>query len=288
MSEGLIIKAISGEYTVILENDQTIVCKPRGIFRFQEKNPKVGDRVEIDIPEKVITKIYTRKNDLYRPVLANVDKVFLVFSVAEPELNLSLLDRMISIIEYQDIEIILVYTKLDLLKGKEQFQIIKKYYEDLGYKSYCNSDKDFLERITEEVEGNICVVAGQSGVGKSTILNVIDPLLKIKTSDISLALNRGKHTTRHVELIRIGKGWLADTPGFGTVEFDDIDILTLSQTFREFYEASSKCKFSKCTHIDEPYCEVKRLVSSKKILTSRYQNYLLFAKEVKENIKNKY
>lgn len=288
MSQGLIIKAISGEYTVFLKNNQTIVCKPRGVFRHREESPQVGDIVDINEKEKIITNILPRKNSLVRPNIANVDKIFLVFSVVEPELNLNLLDRLISIIEYQDIETILIFTKLDLLPNKTDFTQISAYYQNLGYRIYNNNETNFIENIKAEVNEYICVVAGQSGVGKSTMLNLIDPQLKIKTASISFALNRGKHTTRHVELIRIGDGWLADTPGFGIADFEEIDLLTLSQTFREFYQASSLCKFSKCTHIDEPGCEVKRLLGMKKILDSRYQNYLQFASEIKETKKNKY
>jgi ribosome biogenesis GTPase len=288
MKKGLIIKAISGEYTVFLPNQQTIVCKPRGLFRYRRKNPLVGDIVAINEEERVITSIYPRKNSLERPLIANVDKVFLVFSVIEPDLNLNLLDRLISIMEYQDIKIIIVFTKLDLLANKENFNSIHDYYEQLGYRIYRNDIPDFIEQIKQEVNEHLCVVAGQSGVGKSTLLNIIDPELNLKTDVVSTTLNRGKHTTRHIELIRILEGWLADTPGFGIANFEEIDLLTLSHTFREFYQASSKCKFSKCTHIDEPDCEVKRLVEKNMILSSRYQNYLLFANEIKETKKNKY
>ena len=288
MSKGLIIKAISGEYTVYLPNQQTIICKPRGLFRHHEKSPLVGDVVDVNEKERVITTIHPRKNSLERPAIANVDKVFLVFSVIEPDLNLNLLDRLLSVVEYQDIDVIIIFTKLDLLQNKENYIVTRDYYQQLGYRIYQSDETHFVDRIKEEVSEHICVVAGQSGVGKSTLLNIIDPQLNIKTDLISTALNRGKHTTRHVELIRIGEGWLADTPGFGIIDFEEIDLLTLSHTFREFYQASSKCKFSKCTHIDEPGCEVKQLVGTKKILISRYQNYLLFAKEIKDAKKNKY
>ena len=288
MSKGLIIKAISGEYTVYLPNQQTIICKPRGLFRHHEKSPLVGDVVDVNEKERVITTIRPRKNSLERPAIANVDKVFLVFSVIEPDLNLNLLDRLLSVFEYQDIDIVIIFTKLDLLQNHENYIVTRDYYQQLGYRIYQSDEAHFVNRIKEEVNEHICVVAGQSGVGKSTLLNIIDPQLNIKTDLISTALNRGKHTTRHVELIRIGEGWLADTPGFGIVDFEEIDLLTLSHTFREFYQASAKCKFSKCIHIDEPECEVKQLVGTKKILISRYQNYLLFTKEIKDAKKNKY
>jgi len=288
MSAGLIIKAISGEYTVILPNQQSIICKPRGLFRHHEKSPIVGDVVDINETERVIMSIHPGKNCLERPTIANVDKVFLVFSVIEPDLNLNLLDRLLSIIEYQDIDIVIIFTKLDLLSNNQNIASVKEYYQELGYRIYQNDDPDFINNIKNEVNQHICVVAGQSGVGKSTLLNFINPELKIKTNVISTALNRGKHTTSHVELIKIADGWLADTPGFGIADFEEMDLLTLSHTFREFYQASSLCKFSQCTHIDEPGCEVKRLIGTNHILVTRYQNYLLFAKEIKETKKNKY
>ena len=205
----------------------------------------------------------------------------------EPELNLNLLDRMIAIIEYNNIEAVIVFTKLDLLEEKEEYFKIRDYYKKIGYTIY-ESSKDLLPyELLDELKDNVCVLTGQSGVGKSTLLNQFDSSLNIKTNEISQALGRGKHTTRHVELLSLGDGYLADTPGFGTVDFIGIDAYTLSQQFREFFEALPNCKYGQCLHINEPNCEVKRKIENNEILKSRYENYLLFVKEIQET-KKKY
>lgn len=286
MREGKIIKSISGEYT-IETRDSKIVCKPRGIFRYKGMTPKVGDEVLVNEETKSILEIKPRKNDLIRPVIANVDKAFLVFSVKEPELNLNLLDRMLAIIEFNNIEPIIIFTKLDLLSEVEYYNNIKEYYKKIGYKIYESSKEYLPTEVLPEIEGKLCVLAGQSGVGKSTLLNNFDSSLTLKTNEISKALGRGKHTTRHVELLEIANGYLADTPGFGTVDFIGMEAIDLSQSFREFFDSVKKCKFSQCLHINEPNCEVKRKVESGDILKSRYENYLLFVKEI-STYKKKY
>ena len=286
---GLIIKAISGEYTIIDQENKIHVAKPRGLFRFKEHAPKVGDWVEFDAKHKVIQKIAQRRNELNRPVIANVDKVFLVFSVREPDLNLRLLDRLLAIIEYMDIEIVIVFTKLDLLADRGDFDQINEYYRSIGYKTYLSGLNAIpVKEIKAEIDGYISVLAGQSGAGKSTLLNALDPSFQLQTDVISRALGRGKHTTRHVELLRVEGGWIADTPGFGNVDFDIPDLLTLSHSFREFFAHSDKCKFNRCLHLDEPGCAIKDMVADGVILHSRYQNYALFYREVEIILKNKY
>jgi ribosome biogenesis GTPase len=286
---GLIIKAISGEYTIIDQENKIHVAKPRGLFRLKEHAPKVGDWVEFDAKHKVIQKIAQRRNELNRPVIANVDKVFLVFSVREPDLNLRLLDRLLAIIEYMDIEIVIVFTKLDLLADRGDFDQINEYYRSIGYKTYLSGLNAIpVKEIKAEIDGYISVLAGQSGAGKSTLLNALDPSFQLKTDVISRALGRGKHTTRHVELLRVEGGWIADTPGFGNVDFDIPDLLTLSHSFREFFAHSDKCKFNRCLHLDEPGCAIKDMVADGVILHSRYQNYALFYREVEIILKNKY
>jgi ribosome biogenesis GTPase len=288
MRKGLIIKSISGEYKVITENNEEFICKPRGLFRYKEKTPKVGDYVDFDPKTRIILKIDPRRNELDRPIIANLDKVFLTFSVKEPDLNLNLLDRLLSIVEYNDIGIVIVFTKLDLLEDKTEFEEIKTYYQKLGYTVYTSGFGLPYDEIKAEVNDNICCFAGQSGVGKSTLLNFFDHTLNLKTAEISEALGRGKHTTRHTELLRVGTGWVADTPGFGNVDFPFADLLTLSHSFTEFFENSSECKFRLCLHLDEPDCAVKKLVDAGEILKTRYLNYKLFAEELKELQRKKY
>ncbi|HEY8395569.1 MAG TPA: ribosome small subunit-dependent GTPase A [Bacilli bacterium] len=288
MQKGLIVKSISGEYKVITDKGEEFICKPRGVFRFKEKTPKVGDIVDIDEKARVILQIHPRRNELERPIIANLDKVFLTFSVKEPDLNLNLLDRLLSITEYNDIKIIIVFTKLDLLEDKSEIEAVKAYYEKIGYTVYTSGFGLPYAEIKAEVNDNICCFAGQSGVGKSTLLNFFDHTLNLKTAEISEALGRGKHTTRHTELLSVGTGWVADTPGFGNVDFPFTDLLTLSHSFPEFFENSENCKFRLCLHLDEPGCAVRKLVEEGEILPSRYQNYRMFAEELKEKQRNKY
>lgn len=284
---GLVIKLISGDYTVRTSN-KDFICKGRGVFRHIDQEIIVGDLVEIDINTNTIINVLPRKNRLARPSVSNVDKVFLVFSVQEPDLNLNLLDRLISYYEYLGLEIIIIFTKLDLLSSNKYENIIN-YYQSLGYKIFKTSiyESNKIE-ILKEFDNSISVLSGQSGVGKSSLLNAIGQDLNIKTDKISYALNRGKHTTRHVELLDISKGLVADTPGFGTIDFEDIDEVTLSHTFVEFFKLSAKCKFNGCLHINEPGCAVIKAYNEKNILQSRFSNYLGFIKEIKELKKNKY
>lgn len=285
MNRGLVIKSISGEYTVF-ENGEKTVCKPRGVFRHNDMTVKVGDWVQYDKENRIIYEIEKRRNDLTRPVISNVEKGIVVTSVVEPDLNLNLLDKIICILEYNNIEPILIFTKIDLLNDDSSFKLIKNYYEKIGYKVITTDDNSLPEKIKNEINNNICFLIGQSGVGKSTLLNTLDNTLELKTNEISLALGRGKHTTRHIELFPIGNGFLADSPGFGSLSLNDLSILSLSQSFREFFEASKECKYSPCFHINEPKCKVKLLVEEGVILKSRYENYLQFVSEIKNN--NKY
>ncbi len=274
---GRIIKSMSGEYTVQTP-EETIVCKPLGVFRHKKIVPKVGDIVTIE--NQTIVSIEPRKNELVRPPVSNMDKVLIVTSLVEPILNLNLLDRMISQVEYLDIDIVLIFSKEDLVQ-KEDYLEIKSYYQSLGYPVYFTPQE--AEEIKKEIKSSICVVAGQSGVGKSTLINLFDHF-SLKTDAISKALGRGKHTTRHVELLSVEDGWIADTPGFGVLDLD-MDIVSLSHTFKEFF--TRKCRFHGCTHINEPGCQVKADVEQGKIRKSRYENYLSFVQEIK-NKKPKY
>lgn len=277
--EALIIKSISGEYDCYFDDGSIETCKPLGIFRLNKITPKVGDHVMVS--DGMICKVLDRKNDFVRPVVANISKNFIVTSVVEPDLNLNLLDRLIAITEYNDIEGVLLFTKFDLVKDQALLEDLNKvvdYYKSIGYKVFKLPEES--NKVLEEIGDNICVLSGQSGVGKSTFINTITEL-NLKTGEISKALGRGKHTTRHTELIRIGNGWVADTPGFGSIDFS-MDEVSLSHSFVEFFK--TKCKYNGCLHLNEPGCMVKEKVKSGEIKKSRYDNYQLFIKEIRNEV----
>ena len=270
--QGLIIKIISGDYFVKV-NEEIIKCKPLGVFRHKKVTPKVGDIVEVE--ENTITKIQERKNELIRPVVANIDKVFIVTSLVEPDLNLNLLDRIICQAEYNNIEIVLVFTKVDLTDANK-YNNIFEYYKSLGYRIYL-APNDF-ELIKKEIDNNVCVVAGQSGVGKSTLINLFDNF-NIKTDEISKALGRGKHTTRHVELYSVFDGLVVDTPGFSALDLSDLTNIDIRDNMKEMFDNLDYCKYRDCMHIKEDNCYIKYLVDKNEIMKSRYDNYLSFLKK---------
>lgn len=287
MNKGLVIRLIAGEYKVFdLESSTIINAKPRGVMRIKSSAPKVGDYVDytiIDEKNAIIEKITPRTNDLIRPYISNIDQAFVIFSVKEPDLNLNLLDKFLVTLEFNNITPIIVFNKWDLLKDTEidsTNQIIK-YYESIGYKTIITScTNNLLNDLKDYIKDKISVFTGQSGVGKSSLLNLIDPNLLIETNEISMALGRGKHTTRHVELISVCDGWVADTPGFGTIDFEGMEKIDLAQNFVEFFNSSNCCKYSGCLHINEPSCNVKKIVDDGNILKSRYENYLTFINDL--------
>lgn len=272
--EGKIIKLISNDYTV-LSNNKKYICKSRGKFRKLKISPLVGDQVVFDDINNYILEVKKRKNELVRPTVANIDQAFIITSVKHPNFSTNLLDKLIDIIEFNNIEPIICFTKLDLLNKEEQndIDVYINYYKKIGYKVFINTQ---ISEIKEQFKNKISVFTGQTGAGKSTLLNNINPNLKIKTDDISYALGRGKHTTRHVELIELENGFVADTPGFSSLEFIDMKDIDIRDNFVEFELYKEKCKYRDCMHDKEDECEVKNKVRSGDILESRYQNYLNF------------
>ncbi|MDF0725232.1 ribosome small subunit-dependent GTPase A [Cytobacillus sp. S13-E01] len=289
MPEGKIIKALSGFYYVLDGSNQITQCRGRGIFRKNKITPLVGDLVvfqaENDL-EGYIMEVLARKNELVRPPIANVDQAILVFSAVEPDFSTLLLDRFLVLIEANDIEPIICISKMDLTSEsiREQIENAVKHYEAIGYKVIMTSTIQELgiEELLPLVENQISVFAGQSGVGKSSLLNVLRPDLELKTDDISSHLGRGKHTTRHVELIKVGSGLIADTPGFSSLEFTDIEVEELSYCFPEIYKAGADCKFRGCLHTSEPKCAVTQGVESGEIQDYRYEHYISFLEEIKD------
>jgi ribosome biogenesis GTPase len=275
---GQVIRVISNLYTV-KAGDQLYGCRARGKFRIDNITPIVGDNVVIDIDNNIILDILPRKNELDRPVIANVDSAIIVTSLKKPNLDLVLLDKLISIITYHNIEPAIVLTKADLIseESKKTVEDLKNYYEMIGINVFYNTE---LAEIKRFVKNKIVVLAGQTGAGKSSLLNRLDEDLNIETNEISEALGRGKHTTRHVELYEIGEGFVADTPGFSALDLKDISKEELKFTFVEF--DNSDCKFRDCLHKKEVGCKVKEMVEKKEILQSRYDNYLKFLEELEK------
>ncbi len=280
--KGRITKLIGGLYTVKVE-DEYLLRKARGKFRHTKESPKVGDIVDID--SDFIIKIHERKNELVRPPLANIDQVLLVFSAIEPEISFSLLDRFISLITYNHIEIILVVTKMDLLNADQIISLKEslKYYGTMFRVIYTKSITDHNFTDLHILKDKISVLAGQSGVGKSTLINAISGR-NILTQPISKSLGRGKHTTRHSELMEVEGGLVADTAGFSSLDFLDMDEVNLAQSFHDFFELSDGCRYRGCLHISEPKCAVKEQVGVT-IPESRYNNYLQFMEDVKSRRK---
>mgnify|MGYP004545154737 CR=1 FL=1 len=272
--EGIIIKNISNDYTVHA-NDKDYVCKPRGKFRNLKVTPLVGDEVVFDENNNYLLDIKPRKNELVRPPVANIDQAVIVMSIAQPDFSDNLLDKLLCIIEFNNIKPIICFTKLDLLKEEEKDSASKfmDYYKKIGYDVYINTE---LDKIKDIFKDKVTVFTGQSGAGKSTLLNKLNPNLNIKTDEISKALGRGKHTTRHVELINIFDGLVADTPGFSSLSFIDMTNDDIKDNFIEFNTYRDKCAYKDCKHNLEDDCEIKRQLKDKNILDSRYENYIKF------------
>ncbi|MFC5558012.1 ribosome small subunit-dependent GTPase A [Ureibacillus thermophilus] len=287
MPNGQIRKALSGYYYVYDEG-KLLQCRGRGVFRKRGEQPLVGDFVEYakenEGSDGVITKIYPRKNALIRPPIANVDQAILVFSVKEPDFNLILLDRFLVVLESHRITPIICLTKMDLLSEneKDDIQAYIQIYQEIGYEvieTYKN-DPTLLAKLEPFLKEKTTVLAGQSGVGKSTLLNTLIPQLNLKTGEISQSLGRGKHTTRHVELIEVAGGLVADTPGFSSFDFEHIEKEDLTACFPEFERKKDECKFRGCLHLKEPQCAVKAGVESGEIQSFRYEHYLDFMQEI--------
>ncbi|MBO9598315.1 MAG: ribosome small subunit-dependent GTPase A [Cohnella sp.] len=294
MPEGLITKALSGYYYV-QDGQRLVQCRARGIFKKRGESPLVGDRVEYSLTdngEGTVDRIEPRHSELVRPPIANADLAVLVFSVIRPELSLTLLDKFLVHVEHARMDALLVLSKMDRIPEDEDgariradVEAARELYASLGYQVLVTSAHkgDGIAELQGALAGHINVFAGQSGVGKSSLLNALVPGLTLETNEISDKLGRGKHTTRHVELVALPSGgYLADTPGFSQLDFAELGIDQIGDCFREFKELSSGCKFRGCTHIHEPACAVLEAKEQGKIADSRYGNYLSFMAEWKE------
>lgn len=272
--KGMIVKQISNDYTVFALGEM-FVCKARGKFRNMDVTPLVGDFVNFDKDNNYILEILPRKNELVRPSIANVDQAVIITSLKEPNFDSNLLDKLLSIISFNNIEPIIIFTKADLLSEDEisEFKTYFDYYKNIGIDVYMN---DELDKISKLFKDKVSVFTGQSGAGKSTLLNNLDSSLNIKTGEISLALNRGKHTTRHTSLLDVYGGLVADTPGFSALNFGEMTKSDIRDNFIEFNLYRDKCRYRDCMHDKENECAIKDKVKSGDILISRYNNYINF------------
>lgn len=275
---GRVIKLISNKWTV--DTEKTLYeCSSIGKFRYQKISPVVGDIVEFDEVNNVITKILPRKNNLIRPPVANVDQAIILTSCKQPEFSSNLLDKMLVIIEYNNIKPVICFTKYDLLDDTSEINDFIDYYKKQGYEVFINKNLDDIKKV---LKGKVSVLTGQTGVGKSSLLNKLRRDLNLPTGEISKALGRGRHTTRHVELLTISGGLVADTPGFSQLDFIGMDKKDIKDNFVEFYKNEDKCKYKDCMHIKEDGCYVKKLVQEGKIMGTRYENYKKFIEQVSE------
>lgn len=276
--QGQIIKIVSDLHYVSC-NDEVYPCKCRGIFRKEHITPVVGDYVLFSIEKKLIEEILPRKNEFERPKVSNIDQAFIVTSLVNPNFSLNLLDKMLVLMELHNVEAIICITKEDLISDLELEKIRKtlEYYKSLGYEVVSNQE---IDKIKALIKGKTSVFTGQTGAGKSTLLNKLNPNWNLETGEVSLALGRGRHTTRVVELFSLFDGKVMDTPGFSALDFNKYSKEEIRDAFIEF--SMYPCPFKDCMHTKEKECIVKREVISNNILDSRYTNYLNFIGEDKK------
>jgi len=285
MTDGIIIKGIGGFYYV--DTGHNIVeCRARGLFREQNIEPLVGDRVLIRFNKEdsrgYIEEIYPRDTVLTRPPIANVTQLIIVMSIANPKINLWFLDRLIVIGHDANLNVIICINKSDI--DNEMADEITDMYRNIGYEAIMTSTKtnEGIDKLYRLLQNQISVFSGPSGVGKTSLLNAINPALNLKTGEISKKLSRGKHTTRHVELFKLQENtFISDTPGFSSLDINNIDANKLSSYFIDIYKSSQKCKYSDCLHINEPDCFVINQVKNNEIYKSRYDNYVSMLNEIK-------
>ena len=293
---GKIIKGIAGFYYVHDGHETVYECRAKGIFRSRGIKPVVGDNVEFVVldeekAEGSIEEILPRKNVLVRPASANVDQALVVFAITQPEPNLNLLDRFLIMMEAQEVPVTICFNKTDLGEEDRQEEY-RKTYEQAGYPVLFVSSREEVgvERIREVLRGKTTILAGPSGVGKSSLTNQILPKAVMETGSISEKIKRGKHTTRHAELFCVEENtYLCDTPGFSSMYLEDIESGALKYYFPEFEPFADACKFqADCVHIGEPVCGVKNALESGKLSESRYENYRILYQELKEKERKRY
>lgn len=284
--DGIIIKGIGGFYYVEAADGIIYECKARGVFRKEKITPLAGDKVEISVDENnknSIDKIYERRNMFKRPPIANVDKLVIVSSVCDPRPNLLIIDRLTAVAVYKNVEPIIVFTKNDLQSADEYIEI----YKNAGFKTFAVSNEtgEGIGEVKAVIENGVCVFTGNSGVGKSSLINRMYPDFALETCEISKKLGRGRHTTRHVELLKINNGYIADTPGFSSLDFETNDLIKkdeLAFCFPDFSDYIDSCKFSTCAHVNDKGCRLIEAVNNGDVMRSRHESYVTMYNEVKD------
>ena len=288
--KGKIVKGIAGFYYVHVVESGVYECKAKGVFRKEKIKPLVGDNVEIEVlnedpKEGNIVRILPRKNELIRPAVANIDQALVVFAVAKPDPHFNLLDRFLVMMEMKELPVVLCFNKSDIADDA-LIEKLRQVYEPTGYPLIFTSarEDDNIEEVRKVLKGKTTAIAGPSGVGKSSIINLLQPEANMETGTISRKIERGKHTTRHSELFPIDEeSYIMDTPGFSSLYVNDFEKEELKYYFPEFAEYEGMCRFNGCDHVHEPGCAVKEAVEEKKIHEIRYQDYI----EMYEELKNK-
>ncbi len=287
--QGKIVKGIAGFYYVNVVESGVYECKAKGVFRKEKIKPLVGDQVRIEVLDEAektgnIIEILPRKNELIRPAVANIDQALVVFAAAKPSPHFNLLDRFLVMMERKEIPVILCFNKKDIV-GDTELAELEAVYEKCGYEIIFASarNEENIGQIRQALEGKTTAIAGPSGVGKSSLINLLQPNVRMETGSISRKIERGRHTTRHSELICIDQdSYIMDTPGFSSLYVNDFEKEELKYFFREFADYEGQCRFQGCDHVHEPGCAVKDAVESGGIHPTRYKDYLEMYTELKE------
>lgn len=281
LAEGLIVKGIGGFYYVKTGNGEVVECRAKGAFRKEKVIPKVGDRVKIQ--NGSVREILPRKNELVRPPVANIDRVVLVVAVSHPEPNLLLTDQLLAVTAHMGIETLICINKTDLCEASEA-EALREVYAKAGYETLMTStvNKTGIDDLLIHLKTGITAFAGASGVGKSSVLNAVHEGFGLKAGEISAKVERGKHTTRHVELLPYEEGYVIDTPGFSSFEVTDIPAIELKECFPEFSPYEGQCRFRGCSHTAEPDCAVRSAVEAGEIAATRHEHYCTLYASLKE------
>ena len=287
--QGKIVKGIAGFYYVHVAESGIYECKAKGAFRNQKVKPLVGDNVRLEVLDEEqkkgnIEEILPRKNELIRPAVANIDQALVIFAAAKPKPNFNLLDRFLILMQYQKVPAVVCFNKQDMVDA-EELQLLKNTYESAGYQVIFTSaaKEEGIQAVRDLLKGKTTTVAGPSGVGKSSLINLLSPEAEMETGDISRKIERGKHTTRHSELFALDENtFICDTPGFSSIYLPEMKKEELGIYFPEIAEYEPFCRFQGCAHIHEPGCGVKEALEEKKISPIRYDNYKLLYEELKD------